>query len=72
MKQPNPMTIDERIEGLVQSTELLLRSHEHTQNEIKDLIRETRRFQYWAEAIILNQESRLRALAKEPPEEPPV
>ena len=55
MKQPNPMTIDERIEGLVQSTELLLRSHEQTQNEIKDLIRETRRFQYWAEAIILNQ-----------------
>jgi len=49
------MTIDERIEGLVQSTELLLRSHEQTQNEIKDLIRETRRFQYWAEAIILNQ-----------------
>jgi hypothetical protein len=65
------MTIDERIEGLTQSVELLAKMHEKTAEEISHLVAETRRFQYWAEAIILNYEARLRALAKEPPAQPP-
>jgi len=66
------VTIDERIEALTQSVELLAGMHKQTEEEIAKLAAQNRRFQYWAEAIILNFESRLRALAKEPPAEPPI
>ena len=65
------MNIDERIDALTHSVELLAGMHERTEAEIKALATEVRRFKYWAEAIILNFDSRLRALSKEPPPEPP-
>ena len=74
-------TIDERIDALTHTVELLAEMHQTdwgklitqitaAQTQITELARETRRFQYWTEAVILNFESRLRALAKEPPEPP--
>jgi hypothetical protein len=62
-------TIDQRIDALAQTVELLAGMHQQTEAEIKALAKEVRRFQYWAEAIILNFDSRLRALAKDPPPE---
>lgn len=62
-------TIDERIEGLVESMELLQGMHGQTEKELHDLAVEVRRFRFWAEAVILHHESRLRALSKEPPEQ---
>lgn len=67
------MTIDERIEALTQSMELLAGMHRQTEKEIHDLTREVGKFKFWAEAVILNHEARLRALAQEPPtQEPPL
>jgi len=74
-------TIDERIDALTHTVELLAEMHQTdwekmktqihvTQQQINELAQETRRFRYWAEAVILNFDSRLRALAKEPPEPP--
>lgn len=63
-------TIDERIDALTQTTELLAGMHQQTEAEIQKLTNEVRRFKYWAEAVILNFDSRLRALSKEPPGEP--
>jgi hypothetical protein len=76
------MTIDERLEALTQSVELMagiqqkneegMKSlHVQTLQELHTLTVEVRRFRYWAEAVILNHESRLLALAKEPKQEPP-
>jgi hypothetical protein len=64
------VNIDERISALTQSVELLASLHRETEQEIRTLTTEVRRFKFWAEAVILNQEARLRALAKEPPPEP--
>ena len=63
------MTVDERIEALAQSVELLAEMHKQTEAQIAELATQTRRFQYWTEAIILNFESRFRALSKD--QEPP-
>ena len=61
------MDIDERIQALTQTVELLAGMHQQTETEIRNLAVEVRKFKFWAEAVILNQESRLRALSKEPP-----
>ena len=65
-------TIDQRIDGLVQSVELLAGMHQQTETEIRNLAAEVRKFKFWAEAVILNHEARLRALAKEPSEGEPL
>jgi hypothetical protein len=71
-------TIDERIDALTQTVELIAgmqqKNEEHIgslNQSIGALTKEVRRFVYWSEAVILNHESRLRALAKEPPPQEP-
>jgi hypothetical protein len=64
------VNIDERLEALTQTVELIAGMQQKNEEHITALTREVRRFRYWTEAVILNHESRLLALSKEPQEPP--
>lgn len=53
------MTIDERLQALAESTELIARMHQKTEKELRRLTHETRRFMRTAQLIFLNHETRL-------------
>jgi hypothetical protein len=54
------MTIDERLEGLAQSVELLAHMHKATEQALRDFTVQTDRFEEFAKLVISNHEGRMR------------